>query len=69
MCLKAVRCVTNDVDSDLRSVVSNIGFLRIICPNTSGKYGKHKDQLQLHLGDSNTDGSFTVVNSNSFLSP
>ena len=47
LCLKFAGCVSNSVDPDetLRSAASYLGLnclLRVVCPNTYGKYGRLK---------------------------
>ena len=52
LCLKIAGWVANSVDPDVMpySAASHLGLhhlLRPVCPNTNGKYGKTKSQLQI----------------------
>ena len=47
--------------------------LHVYCLHSPGSFQLHRQMdvviVQSNLNSSNTDGSFTIVNSNSFLSP
>ena len=46
-----------------------VTFSWTVGPSVCNKYNRRNRCIQSNLNGSNTDGSFTIANSNSFLSP